>query len=74
MGGGQDSPQSQKINLNRADAWLLAALPDIGQTRAQAIVNYRQKNGPFRSTNELLKVEGIGTAIYDKIKDLITVD
>ena len=63
----------QKINLNRADVWLLEALPGIGEARAQAIIDYRQQNGHFRNINELTEVEGIGTAIHEKIKHLITV-
>ena len=63
----------QKINLNRADVWLLQALPGIGETRAQAIVDYRQQNGAFHNTGELIKVAGIGTATYEKIKSLITI-
>lgn len=66
-------PQPQRIDINRAEAWLLEALPGIGPSRAQAIVDYRQKNGPFRSTNELMKVEGIGAATYERIETLITV-
>ncbi len=65
--------QPQKIDLNRAEAWLLEALPGIGETRAQAIIDYRQQNGPFNNINELIKVEGIGTATYEKIKDWVTV-
>ncbi len=68
-----EGEQPQKIDLNRAEAWLLEALPGIGETRAQAIINYRHQNGPFNNINELIKVEGIGTATYEKIKDLITV-
>ncbi|MDO8688125.1 MAG: helix-hairpin-helix domain-containing protein [Dehalococcoidales bacterium] len=64
---------SQKININRAEVWLLEALPGIGPTLSQRIVDYRQHNGPFRNTGELLKVAGIGTAIYEPIKHLITV-
>ena len=63
----------QKVNLNRAEAWLLEALPGIGETRAQAIIDYREENGQFRHINELIKVEGIGTTTYEKIKHLITV-
>ncbi len=63
----------QKVNINQAEAWLLAALPDIGEVRAQAIIDYRRQNGPFHSTDELLKVEGIGISIYEKIRPLITV-
>jgi len=69
--GGKE--QSQKIDLNRAEAWLLEALPEIGKTRAQAIIDYRQQNGPFGNIRELIKVEGVGTATYEKIKHLITV-
>lgn len=63
----------QKVNLNRAEAWLLEALPGIGETRAQAIIDYREQHGPFRHTGELINVEGIGTATYKKIKNLVTV-
>lgn len=68
---GPETPQ--KVNLNRADAWLLQALPGVGETRAKAILDYRSRNGPFRNNHELLKVEGFGTATYERIKDLITV-
>ena len=63
----------QKVNINRAEAWLLEALPGIGEVRAQAIIDFRRQNGPFRHINELVKVEGIGIATYEKIKHLITV-
>jgi competence protein ComEA len=63
----------QKININTADAWLLAALPGIGDVRAAAIVAYRQQHGPFRDVNELLNVADIGETTLDRIKDLITV-
>lgn len=69
--GEEEAPQ--KIDLNRAPAWLLEALPGIGEVRAQDIINYREQNGPFGNINELLKVPGIGPATYEKIKDLITV-
>ena len=69
---GEEEPP-QKIDLNRAEAWLLEALPEIGESRAQAIIDYRQQNGPFKNINELTKVEGIGTATYEKIKHLISV-
>jgi len=63
----------QKINLNQAETWLLQALPGIGEVRAQAIIDYRQRNGRFQNINELLKADGIGLATYEKIKHLITV-
>ncbi len=63
----------QRIDINRAEAWLLEALPGIGETRAQAIISYRQRNGPFQNISELTKVEGIGITTYAQIKHLITV-
>lgn len=69
--GEEESPQ--KIDINRAQAWLLQALPGIGEVRAQDIVNYRSQYGPFSNINELLKVKGIGTTTYENIRDLVTV-
>jgi competence protein ComEA len=66
-----DSPQ--KIDINRAEAWLLAALPGIGEVKAQAIVDYRDRNGPFRDIYELTKVDGFGDVTLERIKYLITV-
>ena len=65
--------QPQKIDLNRAEAWLLEALPGIGEVRARAIIDYRYQNGPFHNISELTKVEGIGITTYEQIKQLITV-
>ena len=65
---------SQKISLNRADTWLLEALPGIGQIKAKAITDYRKQNGPFQRIEDLLKVSGIGRPILEDIKNLITVD
>ena len=68
-----EEQQPQKIDINQAEAWLLQALPGIGDTRAQAIIDHRNQNGPFRNIYELTKVKGLGTATYEKIKHLITV-
>jgi competence protein ComEA len=63
----------QKININRAEEWLLDALPGIGPIKAQAIIDYRQKNGFFRSIDELTKVEGISATLLEQIRPFITV-
>jgi len=63
----------QKIDINRAEPWLLEALPGIGEVLAQRIVDYRSENGPFKRIEDLLKVSGIGPATFEKIKDYITV-
>ncbi|HAV10664.1 MAG TPA: hypothetical protein DCX22_03495 [Dehalococcoidia bacterium] len=70
----RNTPSPQKISLNRADAWLLAFLPGIGQGRAQTIIAYRTKNGHFNHIEDILKVEGIGSGTFNKIKDYITVE
>jgi len=69
--GETESPQ--RIDINRAEPWLLEALPGIGETLAQRIVDYRTENGPFRIVEDLLRVSGIGEAIFQNIKNLITV-
>ncbi len=69
--GEEQSPQ--KIDINRAESWLLDALPGIGEVTAQAIVDYRNENGPFKTIENLLNVKGIGQGTLDKIKDYITV-
>jgi competence ComEA-like helix-hairpin-helix protein len=63
----------QKIDINRAEAWLLEALPGIGPSKAQAIIDYRQQNGGFGHIAEITEVPGIGETIYENIRDLITV-
>ncbi len=68
-----ETDKPQKININTAELWLLEALPGIGEAKARAIISYREANGRFKSTTELLYVEGIGTSIYEKIKDLVSV-
>jgi competence protein ComEA len=64
----------QLISINRAQDWLLDALPGIGTALAQNIVQYREENGPFVMIEELLLVSGIGEAKYDGLKDLVTVE
>lgn len=64
---------AQKININRAEAWLLETLPGIGEVLAQRIVEYRLQNGPFHNIRELLEVEGIGAATLEKFEHMVTV-
>ena len=65
--------QHQRIDLNRAEPWLLEALPEIGPATAAAIVNYRNRNGYFHMIQDLLLVPGIGDATLQRIKDYVTV-
>ncbi|MNC28103.1 ComE operon protein 1 [compost metagenome] len=60
------------IDINTASASRLDELPGIGPGKAQAIVEYRQAKGPFRTPEELKNVKGIGQKTYDGLKDRIT--
>ena len=62
------------IHINTADAELLALLPDIGETKAAAIVAYREEHGAFQTTDELLNVPGIGEGTLAEIEDLIEIE
>lgn len=61
------------ININTASALELETLPGVGPTLAQRIVQYREQNGPFLSTEDIINVSGVGPGTYERIKDLITV-
>ncbi|MEP0805173.1 MAG: ComEA family DNA-binding protein [Chloroflexota bacterium] len=61
------------VNINTASAFELETLPGIGPTLAQQIVKYREQNGPFLSTEDIINVSGVGPGTYERIKDLITV-
>src|SRR5689334_4839679 len=59
--------QAEPVNVNTADATALAkALNGIGPAKAKAIVSYREKNGPFKSVDQLAMVEGITQKLIDK--------
>lgn len=64
--------EMEPINVNSADVELLAALPGIGETRATAIVEDREANGPYASTEELTRVSGIGEATAEGLADQVT--
>lgn len=65
----------QPVNVNTADAEQLAAsLDGVGASKAQAIVAYREANGPFEHIDELVNVKGIGLATVDKNREFIRLD
>ncbi|MCH5280107.1 MAG: helix-hairpin-helix domain-containing protein [Lachnospiraceae bacterium] len=78
--GKQDLMQSKdqagdgRININLADESQLCTLPGIGASKARAILSYREEHGFFNSIEEIQSVSGIGSGIYEKIKDSIKVD
>ncbi len=67
------SDVSGQININTASAGELDALPGIGPTYAQRIIDYREANGGFNSIEEIENVKGIGPATFAKMKDRITI-
>ncbi|MFN8386103.1 MAG: ComEA family DNA-binding protein [Anaerolineales bacterium] len=66
--------EADLVNINTASQSELETLPGIGPTTAQKIIEYREENGPFESTEDIMNVSGIGPGTYERIKDLITVD
>ena len=60
-----------KIDVNAADAAALESLPGIGTSRARAIIEHRQANGPFASVDDLTEVRGIGEGILESIRDFV---
>lgn len=72
---GNSSIHGGKININTAAAEELDSfLPGIGEGLSKNIVNYRTKNGRFKSIDDIKKVDGIGSGRFEKIKDYITVN
>ena len=65
--------QDNRININTADEAQLTTLTGIGATRAQAIISYRQENGPFAVIEDIMNVQGIKEGTFAKIKDEIVV-
>jgi competence protein ComEA len=70
---GQDPGAEEKVNLNTADAARLQTLPGIGEAKAGAILAYREEHGKFSSIEEIKQVSGIGEAVYENLKEHITV-
>ena len=65
--------QDSRININTADEAQLTTLTGIGATRAQAIIAYREENGPFAAIEDIMNVQGIKEGTFAKIKDEIVV-
>jgi len=62
------------ININTANIEKLEQIPGIGVSKAKSIVDYREKNGAFKSIEDIKKVSGIGDATFENMKDMITVN
>jgi len=69
----EESPlPSEPVNINTAGLMEIEALPYLGIERSKDIIEYRDKNGPFKSLDELTNISGIGPKTLDKLKPLIT--
>lgn len=65
---------ADKVNINTADVATLTNLNGIGQSRAEAIIAWREENGRFSSIEEIKNIDGIADKTYEKLKDQITVN
>lgn len=64
----------QRIDLNTADVSQLSTLTGVGESKALAIIAYREENGPFTSIEDIMNVPGIKEGTYEKIKDKIAIE
>ena len=69
----QKSPTTTPVNLNTATLADLEKLPGVGAATAARIIEYREKNGPFKKIEELMNVKGIGEKAFLKLKPLVAV-
>jgi len=65
--------KNEKLNINKATLDQLATLYGIGEVKAKAIIEYREKNGGFKSIEDLDKVDGIGSKTVDKLRDKVDI-
>ena len=73
MPGVSAAQPEEPININTATAEELTELPRIGDVTAARIVKWREENGPFTTTDELMNVQGIGERVYERIRPHVTV-
>src|ERR1700704_3875971 len=71
--GGKAAPATAVVNINPASAAELDSLPGIGAKTAARIIEYRQKNGPFKKIEELMNVRGVGEKNFLKLKAQLSV-
>lgn len=67
------STDNEIININTASKEDLTKVPGIGDSKAEAIIKYREENGPFTTTEDIKKVSGIGDSLFEEIKAYITI-
>ncbi|NQT55592.1 MAG: helix-hairpin-helix domain-containing protein [Desulfobacteraceae bacterium] len=74
LAGPIGAEDSGKINLNKATVEELAQLQRIGTKYAERIVKHREENGPFKTTEDIIKVPGIGPKTFELNKDRLAVE
>ena len=72
VAGPEAGTEDKRVNINSAGLEELMTLPGIGEKRAQAIMDYREKNGPFQYVENLLQVPGIGESILEGLMEYAT--
>ena len=65
--------EARRVNINTADASQLALLPRVGPSVAQKILDFRKENGPFKSAEDLMLVQGIGEKTFQLLKPYLAV-
>lgn len=71
-GNTTNQENSKKVSLNKASKDELMTLSGVGESKALAIIEYRDNNGGFKALEDVMNVSGIGESLYNKIKDYIT--
>lgn len=72
-GAQAESSAEPRININTATVEELDLLPGVGKVTAQRIIDFREQNGPYRSVDDLVHVQGISTRTIEGLRDLVTV-
>ncbi|MCP3764297.1 helix-hairpin-helix domain-containing protein [Domibacillus sp. A3M-37] len=72
-GSAGGTEQSSVININTADSTALQELPGIGESKAQAIIDFRETDGPFTAVEDLKNISGIGDKTFEKLAPLIKI-
>ena len=73
IGESINTPEDKLIDINKADVNELCTIPGIGESRAGAIIEYREANGGFKDIEELKNITGIKDATFNKIKPYVCV-
>lgn len=69
------APAASPVNINTADKeTLITAISGVGEKKAEAIIEYREQHGPFKSVDEITKIKGIGQGILDKNRENLSVE